>query len=136
MWPWNTLWKICCDYVSNFSSYDCPTIEKRDGSKCYYKDKIYEQQESIDEQVLGESCTGSCKCPKTNGQKVNTFICAHKECAENFGPALLPGCIRQYSNDKCCSIGTDCGEEKQKQNQNKLEEKNCVPMNLKLRFWN
>ncbi|CAO1431676.1 unnamed protein product [Diamesa tonsa] len=95
----------CCP-----SSYDCPSIEKRDGSKCYYKDKIYYQLESIDETVLAESCTGSCKCPKTNGQKVNTFICAHKDCPENFGPALLPGCIRQYSNDQCCSIGTVCGE--------------------------
>lgn len=115
-------YETICDYVL---SYDCPTIEKRDGSKCYYKDKIYEQQESIDETVLAESCTGSCKCPKANGQKVNTFICAHKDCAENFGPALLPGCIRQYANDKCCSIGTVCGEKTN-------YKKNYVPMNLKL----
>ena len=100
-----------------FFSYDCPSLEKRDGSKCYYKDKVYEQLESVDETVLAESCTGSCKCPKSNGQKANTFICAHKDCPENFGPALLPGCIRQYSNDKCCSIGTVCGKK------NKLKKK-------------
>lgn len=85
------------------NSFDCTHLESRDRAKCYYKGSTLKVGESVDASLLKGSCVGLCDCAE------NRFICALKSCAENFGPHLEPGCVRQYSSDECCSTGVVCG---------------------------
>lgn len=55
--------------------------------------------------MLRDSCIGAAHC--TSG---GSFIHAHIDCAEFFGPQLQPECIRQYSINSCCSVGSVCGK--------------------------
>lgn len=89
--------------MSSHKSFDCKHLEKRDEKKCYFKNKTLSDGEAIDDSLLNGSCEGSCKC---SGKK---FECEHIDCPEKFGPRLEVGCVRQFANDKCCSVGTVCG---------------------------
>lgn len=86
-------------------SFDCSHLDARDSSKCYYQGKVLNDRENIERETLGSACIGAASCTSSG-----TFIHAHIDCAEFFGPPLQEGCIRQYSRDHCCSVGTVCGE--------------------------
>lgn len=100
-------------------------MDERDESKCYYKGNVINPGDDVDKELLKGFCIGASFCDSQG-----KFVYAHKDCAEIFR-VLQPGCIRQYSRDKCCSIGTVCG------NVTKKKEKNiniCVIHTHCLRF--
>lgn len=88
----------------NPNSFDCKQVEARDPKKCYFKEKIFDVGDAVDESLLSGTCEGSCHCLEKK------FTCAQINCPENFGPRPEQGCVRQYANDKCCSTGTVCGK--------------------------
>lgn len=85
-------------------SFDCKHLDTRESNKCYYQGKVFNDRDQVDREMLGSACIGAAHCMSSG-----SFIHAHIDCAEFFGPPLQEGCIRQYSRDSCCSIGTVCG---------------------------
>lgn len=100
--PWVWVMEIYLCYLKN--SFDCEPVESRDPKKCYFQGKVLDVGDAVDDSLLGGSCSGACHCVDKK------FNCAQINCPENFGPRPELGCVRQYSNDKCCSTGTVCGE--------------------------
>lgn len=90
-------------FPPTINSFDCKHLEARDMKKCYFKGKTFSHDDNVDDLLLSGSCEGACRCD------VNKLICEHKNCDENFGPRPELGCVRQYAIDKCCSVGTICG---------------------------
>jgi hypothetical protein len=84
-------------------------LDARADNKCYFNGKELAENEKIDDNLLGDACVSSPTCT-TNGK----FIYAQRDCAEYFGPPLLPECRRMYAKDKCCSVGTVCGKREKK----------------------
>ena len=89
--------------IYDFNSFDCKHLDARDMKKCHFKGKAYSTGDKVDDLLLSGSCDEACRC---EDQK---FECEHINCDERFGPQLELGCVRKYSNEKCCSIGTVCG---------------------------
>lgn len=89
-------------FESKFS-FDCKHLEARDAKKCYFKGKTFTSGDSIDDLLLSGSCEGGCHCDDKK------FICSRINCPEQFEPRPEFGCVRKYSNDKCCSTETVCG---------------------------
>jgi hypothetical protein len=87
-----------------YHSFECKHLDVRDSKKCYFRGKELNEGDEIDEKLLDSSCIGAAQCSE-NG----IFTHAHIDCAEFFGPRLQPDCIRQYSKDSCCSVGSVCG---------------------------
>lgn len=80
-------------------------MDDRDNEKCYFDGKTFNDRDSVDSDMLKDSCIGAAHCTSEG-----SFVHAHIDCAEFFGPQLQPECIRQYSKDSCCSTGSVCGK--------------------------
>lgn len=65
---------------------------------------MFNDQDQVDPEMLGSACIGAAFCTASG-----IFVHAHIDCAEFFGPGLQEDCIRQYSKNACCSVGTVCG---------------------------
>jgi len=99
----------CC-----FERFDCPDLNALDSSKCHYKGRAY----NISDNVLDSDspiCSRACHCSGGYDGSKPSFRCASVDCPENFGFEAEPGCVLQYSLDKCCHADKVCGEEKVKE---------------------
>jgi len=91
------------------SRWDCPTPEQygRSETTCIYKDKKYLIGETV---PVENVCRRGCLCRKsykTGG--LAEIECATVKCNEWEGRNAV-GCRYLYSNDQCCSVGTECNE--------------------------
>jgi len=99
----------CC-----FERFDCPDLNALDSSKCHYKGRSY----NISENVMDSDsppCSQACHCSGGYDGSKPSFRCASVDCPENFGFEPEPGCMLQYSLDKCCHASKICGEDKVKE---------------------
>ncbi|KAG5673742.1 hypothetical protein PVAND_003762 [Polypedilum vanderplanki] len=93
----------CCP-----KSFDCSHLSVRSYSnKCFYKGKTLSESSKItNDESLQRSCINDVRC-----MQQGKFFFRHETCSELFGPSLELGCIRVYARDKCCSVGTVCGDD-------------------------
>ncbi|XP_044252707.1 uncharacterized protein LOC123003782 isoform X1 [Tribolium madens] len=85
--------------------YACHGLESSE-KHCFYKSKIYEIGEIVDNQISNGSCYQSCRCTKE--KESANFHCAILDCDEWLDSPIGHGCYRQYSLDDCCASGQSC----------------------------